>query len=53
MTGEDAFVEVQGTAEHKPFTRQGMDELLDLARDGIVRLFELQREALAQAQTQA
>lgn len=53
MTGEDAFVEVQGTAEHKPFTRQGMDELMDLAREGIVRLFELQREALAQAANQA
>lgn len=53
MTGEDAFVEVQGTAEHKPFTRQGMDELMDLAREGIVRLFDLQREALAQAANQA
>jgi ribonuclease PH len=50
MTGGDAFVEVQGTAEHKPFTRQGMDQLIDLARDGIVRLFELQRAALAEAE---
>ena len=50
MTGEDAFVEVQGTAEGKPFTRAGMDALLDLARDGIVELFALQRDALAAAQ---
>jgi ribonuclease PH len=50
MTGADEFVEVQGTAEHRPFTRGAMDELVDLARDGILRLFELQREALAKAQ---
>lgn len=50
MTGADEFVEVQGTAEHRPFSRGAMDELVDLARDGILRLFELQREALAKAQ---
>lgn len=47
MTGADEFVEVQGTAEHKPFSRAGMDELVDLARSGILELFELQRQALA------
>ncbi|MCC7364464.1 MAG: ribonuclease PH [Dehalococcoidia bacterium] len=47
MTGEDAFVEVQGTAEGKPFTRAGMDELVDLARAGILQLFEKQRDALS------
>ena len=50
MTGADEFVEVQGTAEHRPFSRGAMDELVDLAREGILRLFELQREALAAAQ---
>jgi len=49
MTGESEFVEVQGTAEGKPFTRQALDELLDLARSGIHELFEKQRAALAQA----
>jgi len=49
MTGESEFVEVQGTAEGKPFTRQSLDELLDLARAGIHELFEKQRAALAQA----
>lgn len=49
MTGEDAFVEVQGTAEGKPFSRAAMDGLLDLARRGIVELFERQRAALAGA----
>lgn len=47
MTGDDAFVEVQGTAEHKPYSRQGMNDLLDLGRTGILELFQLQREALA------
>jgi ribonuclease PH len=47
MTGEDAFVEVQGTAEGKPFSQASMDALVGLARDGIVRLFEAQKEALS------
>ncbi|MBI2765473.1 MAG: ribonuclease PH [Chloroflexi bacterium] len=46
MTGEDSFVEVQGTAEQLPFTRAGMDQLLDLARGGITELFALQRDAI-------
>ncbi|PFG74700.1 ribonuclease PH [Tepidiforma thermophila] len=50
MTGEDAFVEVQGTAEGKPFSRAAMDALLDLARHGIGQLFAKQQEALAAAQ---
>jgi ribonuclease PH len=49
MTGADAFVEVQGTAEHKPFTRSAMDDLLGLARDGINQLFAIQQEVLANA----
>jgi ribonuclease PH len=47
MTGEDEFVEVQGTAEHKPFSRAGMNDLLDLARAGILDLYEIQNEAIA------
>ena len=47
MTGSGAFVEVQGTAEGSPFSRVELDALLDLAADGIARLTELQREALA------
>ncbi|MCC6382211.1 MAG: ribonuclease PH [Dehalococcoidia bacterium] len=49
MTGEDSFVEVQGTAEHRPFSRRGMDELVDLARTGILQLFEAQGEAVQAA----
>ena len=47
MTGTGAFVEVQGTAEGAPFAREELDRLLDLARDGIVTLTKIQREALA------
>ncbi len=46
MTGDGRIVEVQGTAEGDPFTRQQMDQLIDLAANGIRRLFDIQREAL-------
>ena len=51
MTGADAFVEVQGTAEGKPFNGASLDALVELARGGIGELFEFQREALRAAQT--
>jgi ribonuclease PH len=47
MTGAGEFVEVQGTAEHTPFDRRGLDALLALAESGIKRLVDLQRHALA------
>lgn len=46
MTGAGGFVELQGTAEGAPFSRAQFDALLDLARDGIARLVDAQREAL-------
>ncbi len=49
MTEENEFVEVQGTGESHPFTRQEMDDILDLSEGGIRQLFEMQREALATA----
>ncbi|MEO7743850.1 MAG: ribonuclease PH [Usitatibacter sp.] len=48
MTGAGHFVEVQGTAEGEPFTREQMARLLDLASEGIGELVVLQRAALAQ-----
>ena len=48
MTGEGAFVEVQGTAEQVPFGRDRLDQLLGLAEGGIRQLVELQRRALAE-----
>jgi ribonuclease PH len=46
MTGAGAFVEVQGTAEQVPFTRDRLDEMLGMASSGIGRLITLQRRAL-------
>jgi ribonuclease PH len=47
MTGSGRFVEVQGTAEGEPFTREQLGEMLGLATTGIADLVRLQREALA------
>jgi len=46
MVGAGGLVEVQGTAERKPFTRTEFDVLLTLAERGIARLHEAQRAAL-------
>ena len=48
MLGSGHFVEVQGTAEGHPFSREEMDTLLELAKHGIGQLVEMQRKALAQ-----
>ena len=46
MTGEGAYVEVQGTAEAEPFDRKQLDTLLDLAATGCAELTAAQRRAL-------
>jgi ribonuclease PH len=46
MTGKGQFIEVQGTAEAKPFTKAQLVRLGDLAWNGIKELTKLQREAL-------
>lgn len=46
MTGSGEYIEVQGTAEGKPFSRSLLDELLSLAGEGCAALAQLQREAL-------
>jgi len=46
MTSKGEFVEVQGTAEGKPFSRKTIDELLSLAEGGIQQLFQIQKSAL-------
>ncbi|NLV74178.1 MAG: ribonuclease PH [Chloroflexi bacterium] len=46
MTGSGELIELQGTAEREPFSRQRLDELLVLAQRGITQLMQLQREAL-------
>jgi ribonuclease PH len=47
MTGDGAFVEVQGTAEAMPFDRALLDRLLDLATAGCADLTKRQQEALS------
>ncbi len=46
MTGSGAFIEIQGTAEHRPFSRDELDVLLDLATKGNRELQAAQRAAL-------
>jgi len=46
MTGSGGLVEVQGTAEGKPFSRAEMDAMLDLAQKGIAQLVAAQKAAL-------
>lgn len=47
MTGTGKFVEIQGTAEQKPFDQEILLELLDLAREGIEQLLAQQAALLA------
>lgn len=46
MTSQGKFVEVQGTAEAKPFSKESIDSLLSLAENGIEQLFKIQQAAL-------
>lgn len=46
MTGSGEFIEVQGTAEGKPFTRAELDVLLELGAAGCRELTEIQKKAL-------
>jgi ribonuclease PH len=46
MSGRGLLVEVQGTAERAPFSRDELDLMLDLATKGITELHSLQREAV-------
>lgn len=46
MTAKGEYVEVQGTAEGKPYSRQMLDEVLQLAWSGIQELLRVQEEIL-------
>ena len=46
MTDLGEFVEVQGTAEEGSFSRESLDELIDLAAQGIEALFDIQQQSL-------
>jgi ribonuclease PH len=46
MTGSLDFVELQGTGEEATFSRKQLNELLDLAEEGMLQLVECQKQAL-------
>jgi ribonuclease PH len=46
MTGSGLFIEVQGTAEQKPFSKIQLDEMTALAKEGIDKIIARQGEAL-------
>ena len=47
MTGEGEFVELQGTAEGKPFDKENVDLIISLAEKGINELFKIQQDVLS------
>jgi len=46
MTGSGKIIEVQGTAEGKPFTRTRMNQMISLAAAGIQELIKIQKSSL-------
>jgi len=51
MTQKGRFVEVQGTAEHAPFSQEEMNAMITLAAKGIAQLIEFQQRALLEGIT--
>ena len=49
MTGSGKFVEIQGTAESAPFTKKQMDNMSEIAQQGIKELLKAQKQVLASA----
>ena len=48
MTGTGKFIEIQGTAETRPFSAEELGKMLALAKKGIGELFEIQKSVLGQ-----
>jgi len=46
MTESGKFVEVQGTAEGEPFSKEDLDKMLSLGKEGILKLIKKQKEVL-------
>lgn len=46
MTGEGRYVELQGTGEQRPFTREELQALLAYAQKGVVQLIDYQKDVL-------
>jgi len=48
MTGEGHFIEVQGTAERKPFSKQQFNKMTEMAEQGIRQIIEKQKEVVGE-----
>ena len=46
MTDKGEIVEIQGTGEERPFTRDEFQKLMALGEDGVYKLINIQKEAL-------
>ena len=46
MTEEGKFVEIQGTGEENPFSREELNELIDLGEKGIRQMIQIQKDSL-------
>lgn len=49
MTGSGNFVEIQGTAEQSPFSKQELLELMELAEKGVSELTQIQKQVLSES----
>ena len=49
LSGEGGLVEIQGTGEERPFSREELTQMLDLAEAGCRQLFTLQAAAVRAA----
>jgi ribonuclease PH len=47
MLGDGSLVEVQGTGEESTFSRQELDEMLDLAEAGLAQINSIQQKSLS------
>ena len=52
MNDRGELIEIQGTAEGRPFTFAELEQMLALARTGIERLFAIQAAALEQVEAE-
>jgi len=50
MTGSGKFVEIQGTAEKAPFTKEALDRMAEIAQKGIQELLAVQKRVLTRTQ---
>ena len=53
MNGSGKFIEIQGTAEETPFSRENYDQMLDLAVNGIQELIRLQNRMMLEGLDEA